>query len=121
MRTNDIFCLENFCLCGIISGKDPTKEDQATQSSSTLWSLDKLRAYFAYSKRFQPELSPDASTVLSQYYQCQRRSDYPNMARTTVRLLQSTIRYNVEKNVALFVTICCLGQTCPGPRPPDVP
>ncbi len=61
--------------------------------SSATWSLEKLQAYFAYCKQFQPYLSKDASVILSTYYQKQRQGDHLNMARTTVRLLQSAIRY----------------------------
>lgn len=61
-------------------------------SDSSIWSLDKLQAYVSYCKRLQPKVSEEASTVLSHYYQKQRGADSMNMARTTVRLLQSAIR-----------------------------
>ena len=72
------------------SGKAAFEED-----TKIIWPLEKLQAYFSHCKQFQPLLSTDASMVLTRYYQRQRKLDYPNMARTTVRLLQSSIRHVV--------------------------
>ena len=57
-----------------------------------MWSFEKLQAYFIYCKKFDPVLTQDAMKILSVYYQRQRRADNANMARTTVRMLQSVIR-----------------------------
>ena len=45
-------------------------------------------------KLLKPELSEEAADVLAKYYQRQRSRDELSTARTTVRLLQSTLRYN---------------------------
>lgn len=42
-----------------------------------------------------PETTEDANIVLSKYYWMQRQSAYRNAARTTVRFLESLLRYFV--------------------------
>lgn len=42
-----------------------------------------------------PETSEDANTVLSKYYWMQRQSAHRNAARTTVRFLESLLRYYI--------------------------
>ncbi|KAK7907018.1 hypothetical protein WMY93_015630 [Mugilogobius chulae] len=59
--------------------------------SSSLWSIDKMKAYFCLIKRLQPQLSQDANRVLTSYYQLQRQSQGRN-ARTTIRMLESLSR-----------------------------
>ena len=67
-----------------LAADGPARED---------WSLEKLQSYMAYVKStFEPELSTEASQVLSKYYQMQRQVDLRNAARTTIRLLESLIR-----------------------------
>ena len=73
----------------ILTGTEPWKE--ATQEQP-LWNFDEMKAFFAFCRQKVPKMSPDASRVLARYYQKQRSSDTANMARTTIRLLQSTIR-----------------------------
>ena len=56
------------------------------------WSIDKLKNYISYCQTFNPEMTSEAQTVLTRYYQLQRKTDLPNSARTTIRLLESLIR-----------------------------
>ena len=72
----------------ILTGVEPWKE----ASNEPLWTFDEMKAFFAFCRQKVPKMSPDASKVLARYYQKQRSSDSANMARTTIRLLQSTIR-----------------------------
>jgi DNA helicase MCM9 len=61
-------------------------------SGETPWTFDQLQSYISLSKRINPDLDHDASAILTQYYKRQRKGDGYNAARTTVRLLQSSIR-----------------------------
>lgn len=51
-----------------------------------------MRTYINYVKGLEPMLTPEANVVIQRYYQLQRKSDDRNVARTTVRLLESIIR-----------------------------
>lgn len=61
-------------------------------SKDNFWPKEKLKSYITYCKTFQPELTKDSETVLSLYYQHQRRIEGRNTMRTTIRLLESLIR-----------------------------
>uniref|UniRef100_A0AAY5K511 DNA helicase MCM9 n=1 Tax=Esox lucius TaxID=8010 RepID=A0AAY5K511_ESOLU len=63
-----------------------------SQPEECLWSMDKMKAYFCLIKGLQPRVSEEANSVLSRYYQLQRRSDGRNAARTTIRMLESLLR-----------------------------
>lgn len=63
-----------------------------TESSGGIWSLEKMKTYFTVIRGLQPQLSHQANSVLSRYYQLQRRKDGRSAARTTVRMLESLSR-----------------------------
>ncbi|XP_038046170.1 DNA helicase MCM9-like [Patiria miniata] len=73
----------------ILDGKSPGPQGT---SNDCLWSMEKMQAYLCLIKTITPTLSPDANKVLSRYYQAQRQADQRNAARTTIRLLESTVR-----------------------------
>ncbi|KAM7367504.1 hypothetical protein PAMP_013796 [Pampus punctatissimus] len=60
--------------------------------SSSLWSMEKMKAYFCVIKRLQPQVSEEANCILTRYYQLQRQSNGRSAARTTIRMLESLSR-----------------------------
>lgn len=65
------------------------------------WSFDKMKTYFSLIKNLKPTLTPAANRILSQYYYAQRQANDRNAARTTVRMLESMIRYDL-----IFIALC---------------
>ncbi len=58
-----------------------------------LWDIEMLRTYISYTKHNgQPKMSFPARVIISKYYQLQRMAVTRDVARTTVRLLESLIR-----------------------------
>ncbi|XP_064474807.1 DNA helicase MCM9-like isoform X2 [Ornithodoros turicata] len=72
----------------LLSGHDPLQEHK----DDGLWSISKMRCYFAMIKALNPVLTDDAKSILQEYYQRQRRASERSAARTTIRLLESLIR-----------------------------
>ena len=61
--------------------------------SQEIWEMNELKTYINYVRtQINPKMTPIAEAVLSKYYQLQRRCDKANGVRTTVRLLESSIR-----------------------------
>ncbi|XP_028970565.2 DNA helicase MCM9 isoform X3 [Esox lucius] len=76
----------------LTAGIGSTNAGAPSQPEECLWSMDKMKAYFCLIKGLQPRVSEEANSVLSRYYQLQRRSDGRNAARTTIRMLESLLR-----------------------------
>ena len=54
--------------------------------------MEKMKAYITVIKGLQPQVSEEANSILTRYYQLQRQSDGRNNARTTIRMLESLSR-----------------------------
>jgi len=86
------------------SGSSSTSSGSSSSSSSTqppldadqethVWGLETVRSYLLLAKhKFNPELTPASQIVLKAYYRQQRRANVRHVARTTVRLLENSIR-----------------------------
>ncbi|XP_024960455.1 probable DNA helicase MCM9 isoform X2 [Cynara cardunculus var. scolymus] len=76
----------------ILDQAEPEK-DKCHEDLGKMWPLSMLRRYIHFVKGyFRPTLTKEAESVISRYYQLQRRTGKENAARTTVRMLESLIR-----------------------------
>ncbi|XP_045817731.1 probable DNA helicase MCM9 [Trifolium pratense] len=76
----------------ILSEAEPDRTSN-DEDLANIWPLSTLKRYIHYLKeKFRPVLTREAETVISSYYQLQRKSATDNAARTTVRMLESLIR-----------------------------
>ncbi|XP_028795118.1 probable DNA helicase MCM9 [Neltuma alba] len=76
----------------ILKEAEPDRMRQ-DEDLATNWPLSTLKRYIHYVKEtFKPVLTREAETVISSYYQLQRKSGTHNAARTTVRMLESLVR-----------------------------
>ena len=63
------------------------------QNPTRPWSMETLQAYISLAKdKFHPSVTPPSQRILTTYYRKQRKCDFLDQARTTVRLLESLIR-----------------------------
>jgi len=67
-------------------------QKKLSMDKSTVWTMERMQCYFTYVKNKTVQLTPDANRILRSYYQAQRGADVRNVARTTIRLLESMIR-----------------------------
>ncbi|XP_026416439.1 probable DNA helicase MCM9 [Papaver somniferum] len=77
----------------ILAEQGESETGRCDEDLSTVWPLPMLRRYIHYVKEhFRPVLTKEAESIISSYYQLQRRTATENAARTTVRMLESLIR-----------------------------
>lgn len=66
---------------------------EAEAAVAGLWSTEDLQRYVAFVKaNCFPKITPGCHEILSRYYCLQRRADFADASRTTVRLLESLVR-----------------------------
>eukprot|EP00276_Gloeochaete_wittrockiana_P008684 CAMPEP_0184650148 /NCGR_PEP_ID=MMETSP0308-20130426/7671_1 /TAXON_ID=38269 /ORGANISM="Gloeochaete witrockiana, Strain SAG 46.84" /LENGTH=1584 /DNA_ID=CAMNT_0027083485 /DNA_START=135 /DNA_END=4886 /DNA_ORIENTATION=+ len=77
----------------ILNDHDTHVEVGGLLAEEPAWPMDKTQMYLCYVKNsFTPTMTTGAERVLSEYYQLQRHHDQNNAARTTIRLLESSVR-----------------------------
>ena len=84
-------------LLGIKTANNPNNPNKE------IWDSNELKTYINYVRtQINPKLTPIAEEVLSKYYQLQRRCDKANGVRTTLRLLESSIRLSQSHAKLMF-------------------
>lgn len=73
-----------------------------SQTSSLLWSIDKLQTHFMAIRDINPILTPEASELLGCYYKSYRAHPLRDPGRTTVRLLDSLMRLAIAHARLVF-------------------
>ncbi|XP_038217935.1 DNA helicase MCM9-like [Zerene cesonia] len=63
-----------------------------SSDSKMRWSMEKLQMYIGLIGPRQMEMTKSANTILQHYYMMQRKSEYRDPSRTTVRMLDSLVR-----------------------------
>jgi DNA helicase MCM9 len=61
-------------------------------NNSLTFNTKQMQSYISFVRRIEPLLTTEANTVLTKYYQLQRKTDGNQSARTTIRMLESLIR-----------------------------
>lgn len=61
--------------------------------NANMWSFEEMKSYFSLVKSLKPILTNEANDVLCKYYFALRQAAERQMARTTVRMFESLIRY----------------------------
>lgn len=86
--------------------------DYISDSTSAPWGLEKLQKYVAYVREtFRPQLSEKATRVLRRYWEMHRMNSHRNVARTTVRMLESLVRLAQVLNYKHTMHPSCNMQT----------
>ena len=87
----------------ILNGNCPHNN---SKTDSYLWPFDMMKSYFSMIKNLKPTLTQSANRILSKYYYTQRQNSDRSTARTTVRMLESLIRYtNAHANKIIIYEI----------------
>lgn len=80
-------------VCSHILGESSRTSIKSKQDGQPEWKFETLKAYIQLVRsKINPTMSNVSKTILSRYYQLQRKSESRSAARTTIRLLESLVR-----------------------------